>query len=146
MKYGFSRAASFTPYLFSLHNRHFVNTSCHRNVCKCVLLRPSLNASIHNMITMLIRHCFGVRMFDTVRHLVIQSTIYLMDLSLQHLSPTFQCPFHKVSTLKGPIRNFEYSKCSKLSNTFLFLFSKKRLVFRTGIHLNACQNRKQGRP
>ena len=27
-----------------------------------------------------------------------------------------------------------YSKCSKISNTFLFLFSNKMLVFRAGIH------------
>ena len=27
-----------------------------------------------------------------------------------------------------------YSKCSKISNTFLFLFSNKMLVIRTGIH------------
>ena len=27
-----------------------------------------------------------------------------------------------------------YSKCSKISNNFLFLFSDKMLVFRTGIH------------
>ena len=27
-----------------------------------------------------------------------------------------------------------YSKCSKISNTFLFLFSSKMLVFGTGIH------------
>ena len=28
----------------------------------------------------------------------------------------------------------QYSKCSKISNTFLFLFSNKMLVFRAGIH------------
>ena len=27
-----------------------------------------------------------------------------------------------------------YGKCSKISNTFLFLFSNKMLVFRPGIH------------
>ena len=27
-----------------------------------------------------------------------------------------------------------YHKCSKISNTFLFLFSNKMLVFRAGIH------------
>ena len=27
-----------------------------------------------------------------------------------------------------------YSKCSKISNTFLFLCSRKMLVFRAGIH------------
>ena len=27
-----------------------------------------------------------------------------------------------------------YGKCSKISNTFLFLFSNKMLVFRAGIH------------
>ena len=27
-----------------------------------------------------------------------------------------------------------YGKCSKISNTFFFLFSNKMLVFRTGIH------------
>ena len=28
----------------------------------------------------------------------------------------------------------KYGKCSKISNTFLFLFSNKMLVFRAGIH------------
>ena len=28
----------------------------------------------------------------------------------------------------------EYSRCSKISNTFLFLFSNEMLVFRAGIH------------
>ena len=28
----------------------------------------------------------------------------------------------------------EYGKCSKISNTFLFLFSNKMLIFRAGIH------------
>ena len=27
-----------------------------------------------------------------------------------------------------------YCKCSKVSNTFLFLFSNKMLIFRAGIH------------
>ena len=29
---------------------------------------------------------------------------------------------------------FVYDKCSKISKTFLFLFSNKMLVFRVGIH------------
>ena len=32
------------------------------------------------------------------------------------------------------VSNFSYDKCSKISNTFLFLFSNKMLVFRAGIH------------
>ena len=36
---------------------------------------------------------------------------------------------------------YEYGKCSKIMNTFLFLFSNKLLVIRTG-----SQNSKQGRP
>ena len=28
----------------------------------------------------------------------------------------------------------DYGKCSKISNTFLFLFSNKMLIFRAGIH------------
>ena len=30
--------------------------------------------------------------------------------------------------------NLVYGKCSNISNTFLFLFSNKMLVFRAGIH------------
>ena len=32
------------------------------------------------------------------------------------------------------VLTFEYGKFSKISNTFLFLFSNKMLVFRAGIH------------
>ena len=39
-----------------------------------------------------------------------------------------------------------YGECSKISNTFLFLFSTKMYVIWAGIHKNACQNSKQGRP
>ena len=42
------------------------------------------------------------------------------------------------------IGNYGYSNCSKILNTFLFLFSNKMLVIRAGIHkmLN-CHNSKQ---
>ena len=40
----------------------------------------------------------------------------------------------------------KYDKCSKISNTLLFLFSKEMLIIRAGILQNACQNSKQGRP
>ena len=46
----------------------------------------------------------------------------IISLSL-HLLPYFVCE-----------RFDEYSKCSKILNTFLFLFSNKMLVFRAGIH------------
>ena len=39
-----------------------------------------------------------------------------------------------------------YSKCFKISNTILFLFSNKMLIIVTGIHKNAGQNSKQRRP
>ena len=39
-----------------------------------------------------------------------------------------------------------YGKCSKISNTFLFLFSNKMLVLQGKNSQNACQNSKQGRP
>ena len=31
-------------------------------------------------------------------------------------------------------KHFAYGKCSKILNTFLFLFSNKMLVIRAGIH------------
>ena len=40
----------------------------------------------------------------------------------------------KLNAYKMVYFNFTYSKCSKISNTFLFLYSNKRLVFRAGIH------------
>ena len=36
--------------------------------------------------------------------------------------------------LKYPFRGFQYGECSKISNTYLFLFSNRMLVFRAGIH------------
>ena len=33
-----------------------------------------------------------------------------------------------------PLKKRNYSKCSKISNTFLILFSNKMLIFRAGIH------------
>ena len=32
------------------------------------------------------------------------------------------------------IKKVVYGKCSKISNTYLFLFSNKMLVFKAGIH------------
>ena len=50
---------------------------------------------------------------------------------IRYWPPTFPC--NTVNVLK--FRTF-----------YLFLFSNKKLVFRAGIHKNACQNIKQGRP
>ena len=42
---------------------------------------------------------------------------------------------------------YNYGKCSKILNTFLFLFLNKTLVYWTEWNLqNACQKNKQGRP
>ena len=47
------------------------------------------------------------------------------------------CPSQDTCTGTSPglcSKNRNYGKCSKISNTFLFLFSNKMLVFRAGIH------------
>ena len=44
------------------------------------------------------------------------------------------CCFTKLKVPKSHVLAQSYSKCSKISNTFLFLFSNKTLVFRAGIH------------
>ena len=48
-------------------------------------------------------------------------------------------------TLCEPHMKFWYGKCSKISSTFLFLFSNINFGFQGWHSQNACQNSKQGR-
>ena len=65
-------------------------------------------------------------------------------VAIKHTIEYLVCQLHSGGILI-PVSNFfkklsffnfflRYSKCSKISNTFLFLFSNKMLVFRAGIH------------
>ena len=55
-----------------------------------------------------------------------------------YMAPTFNLFTPSEFMLSCGIRSLQiaymYSKCSKISNTFLFLFSNKMLVIRAGIH------------
>ena len=44
------------------------------------------------------------------------------------------------------LKYLTYSKCSKILNIFLILFSNEMMVFKAGISLFACQKSKQERP
>ena len=73
------------------------------------------------------KYCIrSYRQMDQRRmHSFIFCKIYLIVLTSWKIS---------VEKSSFQIKKIHYGKCSKISNTFLFLFSNKMLVFRAGIH------------